>query len=283
MLDFSLESKEVKNKVCLCPSGFYGLNCELAMYTKCYVNITQPATYDTESCRANRNDSDEYMYSIRGYDPCFFFNFSLSYEFRFKLECKYLDSTGLVAIHPYSLGYKYEDVIGKLEYDRERFDFDTNEAVKMRVKNSTRILVAIDFYNWKWISKFKRFQTHVDDKEVLLGNKEGRIWVDFSQMEESDKQKKSRFEVAGRMYYEAHAFGYLLNSFTSSGFVDRLGYETPYLRSTKLEALEKLYNEYKLVIYGAIVATVLYIIYYLYTQKKRIQEMEKHRKVIKLK
>jgi hypothetical protein len=58
-----------------------------------------------------------------------------------------------------------------------------------------------------------------------MGQKEGRIWVDFSEMKESDKLKKSKFEVAGRMYYEAHAFGYLLNSFTSSGFVDRLGYE----------------------------------------------------------
>ena len=124
----------------------------------------------------------------------------------------------------------------------ERFDFDMSEAVKMRVKDSTKVLVAIDFYNWKWISKFKRFQTHVDDVEILLGQKEGYIWVDFSEMEESDKAKKSRFEVAGRMYYEAHAFGYLLNSFTSSGFVDRLGYEIPYLRSTILIALEEFYN-----------------------------------------
>ena len=35
----------------------------------------------------------------------------------------------------------------------------------------------------------------------------------------------SRFEIAGRMYYEAHVFGHMVTSFTSSGFVDRLGYE----------------------------------------------------------
>lgn len=78
----------------------------------------------------------------------------------------------------------------------------------------------------------------MNDVDVILGNKEGTIEVDFSLMEESDRANKSRFEVAGRMYYEAHAFGYLLNSFTSSGFIDRLGYEIPYLRSTKLMALE---------------------------------------------
>ncbi len=44
-------------------------------------------------------------------------------------------------------------------------------------------------------------------------------------MEKSDKKSNSRFEVAGRMYYEAHVFGHMVTSFTSSGFVDRLGYE----------------------------------------------------------
>jgi len=49
--------------------------------------------------------------------------------------------------------------------------------------------------------------------------------------------------VAGRMFYEAHAFGYMVSSFTSSGFLDREGYEIPVLRSTKLEALSKFYLE----------------------------------------
>jgi len=62
-------------------------------------------------------------------------------------------------------------------------------------------------------------------------------------METSDKEKKSRYEVAGRMFYEAHAFGYMVSSFTSSGFLDRKGYEIPVLRSTKLEALSKFYLE----------------------------------------
>ena len=56
----------------------------------------------------------------------------------------------------------------------------------MRVKESTRVLVAIDFYNWKWISKFKRFQTHVNEADILLGDMEGKIMVDFSEMVESD-------------------------------------------------------------------------------------------------
>lgn len=66
---------------------------------------------------------------------------------------------------------------------------------------------------------------NVNDSEILLGNKEGSIEIDFSKMEVSDKQNKSRYEVAGRMFYEAHAFGYLVQSFTSSGFLDREGYK----------------------------------------------------------
>jgi hypothetical protein len=53
-------------------------------------------------------------------------------------------------------------------------------------------------------------------------------------METSDKQNKSRYEVAGRMFYEAHAFGYMVQSFTSSGFLDREGYKQPLLQSTLL-------------------------------------------------
>ena len=84
-------------------------------------------------------------------------------------------------------------------------------------------------------------------------------------MSESDSLKKSKFEVAGRMYYEAHAFGYLLNSFTSSGFIDRLGYEKPYLRSTKLMALEEYYNTNKVWIVSLLTTAASLILWKLYS------------------
>ena len=73
---------------------------------------------------------------------------------------------------------------------------------------------------------------------MITGQKEGEIEIDFSKMQKSDAAKKSRFEVAGRVYYEAHVFGYKVSSFTSSGFLDREGYEVLPITSSKLEQVD---------------------------------------------
>lgn len=74
------------------------------------------------------------MHSIGGYAPCFFFDFSKKYTFKFKLDCKYLDSQGLTQIHPYHIGYKYMDVVKAPYFDKDRFDFSINDDTKMRVQ-----------------------------------------------------------------------------------------------------------------------------------------------------
>ena len=58
-------------------------------------------------------------------------------------------------------------------------------------------------------------------------------------MRRSDSQRKSMFEVAGRVYYEAHVFGYKVSSFTSSGFLDREGYIPEEVSSSKLKFLNQ--------------------------------------------
>ena len=63
--------------------------------------------------------------------------------------------------------------------------------------------------------------------------------IDFDQMRRSDSQRKSMFEVAGRVYYEAHVFGYKVSSFTSSGFLDRQGYQPEEVTSSKLRFLNQ--------------------------------------------
>ena len=80
--------------------------------------------------------------------------------------------------------------------------------------------------------------------------------------------------MAGRMYYEAHAFGYLLNSFTSSGFIDRLGYEQPFLRSTKLMALEKFYSENQIPVLSMLTLGVVILFYLCYKKINADQEDE---------
>jgi hypothetical protein len=97
-----------KNSACICPEGFYGPRCETLPFIKCFVNITEPAVYDTSKCRNSMPDGEN---SVQGFDPCFFFDFSSSYIFKYKLACKSINALGLVALEPFSIGYHYKDLI----------------------------------------------------------------------------------------------------------------------------------------------------------------------------
>lgn len=72
------------------------------------VNITEPAFY--KGCE-ERPDTPYYLYTIPGYDPCFYLNFSRSQEIKFNLKCKVIDETGLNDPNVESAGYQYRDVI----------------------------------------------------------------------------------------------------------------------------------------------------------------------------
>ena len=67
---------------------------------------------------------------------------------------------------------------------------------------------------------------YVTDSEVIVGNREGVIDIDFNKMTERDLNG-TKFEVGGRMFFEAHVFGIGLTSFTTNGFVDKEGYVEP--------------------------------------------------------
>lgn len=77
----------------------------------CYVNITSPPLFKRE-CEA-KPDSTYYKYSIAGYDPCHYFDFSKSFDMKFNLYCQVFDETGFVEPNIENIGYKYRDVIGQ--------------------------------------------------------------------------------------------------------------------------------------------------------------------------
>jgi hypothetical protein len=59
--------------VCVCSGGVVDFECNTALYTKCYINITDPPFYkgcgpaDGEKFQ----DSFYYLYSVPGFSPCF--------------------------------------------------------------------------------------------------------------------------------------------------------------------------------------------------------------------
>ena len=97
------------NNVCFCPAGYTGFNCDDFEYTKCYVNITDPPLY--KGC--NGTDSEAYVYSIKGFDPCFKYDFTSKTVMSYKLQCRPINSKGIVREdgHKEGIGYKYENII----------------------------------------------------------------------------------------------------------------------------------------------------------------------------
>ena len=82
--EYSCFTKNVTKDVCVCPKGFTNYDCANAEYSKCFLNITKPAFY--EGC-SDLPDSPYSLYSIPGYDPCFFFNFTETYNIEFMIQC----------------------------------------------------------------------------------------------------------------------------------------------------------------------------------------------------
>ena len=63
------------------------------MYKKCFINITDPAFY--AGC-PEKPDTPYYLYSVPGYDPCFYLNFSRSYEVKYLVNCRIINENGII-------------------------------------------------------------------------------------------------------------------------------------------------------------------------------------------
>lgn len=79
----------------------------------------------------------------------------------------------------------------------------------------------------------------VTDPQVIGGLAEGSIEVDFSKLMERDKKGETKFEVAGRVYWESNVKAPNYLSYTTNGFFDKEGYEEPQLPSQQLENMLK--------------------------------------------
>ena len=66
---YSCYTENVENNVCVCPQGAVDYLCATDLYTKCYINITEPAFY--KGCENEFEDSFYYLYSVPGFSPCF--------------------------------------------------------------------------------------------------------------------------------------------------------------------------------------------------------------------
>lgn len=83
--DFECKSEIRETPVCMCAPGALDILCATVEPQSCYANITKPASF-YEGCTGE--DSAYYMYSLQGYAPCQFFDFSQVYEIEVVLNCQ---------------------------------------------------------------------------------------------------------------------------------------------------------------------------------------------------
>ena len=76
------------------------------------------------------------------------------------------------------------------------------------------------------MSQLTRFQQTVGP-EVIAGNEPGTITINFNTMTQKDETIGSKYEMAGRMFFEASISGDSYTSFTTNGFFDKQGYTEP--------------------------------------------------------
>ena len=95
-----------------------------------------------------------------------------------------------------------------------------------------QIMVTVDFRDWKYMSDITRFQAQIKDTSIIAGLKEGSLEVNFNQMNQSDIVNGTRYNVGGRLFFEAHAFSPAYTSFTTNAFLDQEGYSEPQLVRT---------------------------------------------------
>ena len=63
-------------------------------------------------------NSEAYVYSIKGFDPCFFYDFTSKTTMKYLLQCRAINSKGIVKEdgHTEGFGYTYDNIIDKPTY-----------------------------------------------------------------------------------------------------------------------------------------------------------------------
>ena len=122
-------------------------------------------------CADQYEDSDDYVFSIQGYDPCHFFNFDETYTIKYKLTCRALnlDNRALEGGYPEQLGFEYVDLLDAPSINANFIPFDQwpspggfeylaeNPLTGYKLTRDEPLTFAFDFRDWLYLSNYKRF------------------------------------------------------------------------------------------------------------------------------
>lgn len=164
-----------------------------------------------------------------------------------------LDNRALETGYPERLGFEYVDLVdapstsanpitleqvpspGPITYVAE------NAVTGYKLTQNEALSFAFDFRDWLYLSNYHRISATITDPKIISGETEGELEINFAEVRANDTAGTTRFEVAGRLFWEAHVFAPSYTSYTTNGFFDRQGYQEPQLPSETTEFLLKLF------------------------------------------
>ena len=100
--DFTCRKDIVHKSVCACSPGYTGGLCATVNNQSCFVNITDPPLY----AGCSYPDTDYYLYSLGGFAPCYWYDFTKTYTFQILIQCM-MQVPNVLG----NLGYQYRNVI----------------------------------------------------------------------------------------------------------------------------------------------------------------------------
>jgi len=150
---YSCYTQNVENNVCVCPGGRMDVQCATKLYTKCYVNITEPAFF--KGCEDKFEDSFYYLYSIPGFSPCFWYNFNETVDVTYEVHCQQVTDMGLTTTNKSpKVGYPYRDVVKEPNMNTLS-QVSSQPETEFAIDDDTAT-VCFDFRDMKYLSAKKR-------------------------------------------------------------------------------------------------------------------------------
>ena len=142
--------------------------------------MTNPAFY--EGC-AGLPDSNYYMYSIPGFDPCHKSDFTQINTINFRIVCKLNDGTGTLILEKENIGYDYRNVLTQPVYQQFQYVAVNNlTGYKLMDNPNDAVQIQFTFFDWKWLSNYKYYTVTVTDPDQLAGNAECSIDINFPEL-----------------------------------------------------------------------------------------------------
>lgn len=105
-------------------------------------------------------NSDDFMYSIKGYESCHEFDPNGDMEVEFNLTCRAVneDDIAIPGGHPEGLGYKYKDLVSFDNSSLVPFDYKTrNPYTNTSIFGEVDMDFMFDLRDFKYLSELTRF------------------------------------------------------------------------------------------------------------------------------